>query len=92
LHYYDDIAALVVFPRYAPAEIIDLARVSAYLPAGITRHLIPRRALRINLPLSALSNDTSLTEKNAWLLDWMRQKVASKTARYYQESTFLFDE
>jgi hypothetical protein len=92
LHYYDDIAALVVFPRYAPAEIIDLARVRAYLPAGITRHLIPRRALRINLPLSALSNDNSLTEKNTWLLDWMRQKVASKTVRYYQESTFLFDE
>jgi len=90
--FYDDIAALVVFPRYAPAEIIDLARVGAYLPAGITRHLIPRRALRINLPLTALGNDTSLAEKNAWLLDWMRARVASKAARYYQESTFLFDE
>jgi len=89
---YDDVAALVVFPRFAPAEIIDLARVGACLPAGITRHLIPRRALRINLPLTVLGSDASLPEKNAWLVDWMKQKVASKAARFYAESTFLFDE
>jgi len=89
---YDDVAALVVFPRFAPAEIIDLARIGACLPAGITRHLIPRRALRINLPLALLGSDASLPEKNAWLADWMKQKVASKAARYYAESTFLFDE
>lgn len=92
LPFYDHITALVVFPRFAPAEIIDLARVGARLPAGITRHLIPRRALRINLPLTVLGNGSSLAEKNTWLLDWMKQKVASKTVRYYQESTFLFDE
>ena len=89
---YDDITVLVVFPHYAPAEILDLARVGAYLPAGISRHLIPRRALRINLPLTKLGNGASLDEKNRWLSDWMKQKVASKAARYYQESTFLFDE
>ena len=89
---YDDITVLVVFPHYAPAEILDLARVGAYLPAGISRHLIPRRALRINLPLSMLGGGASLDEKNRWLSDWMKQKVAAKSARYYQESTFLFDE
>ena len=89
---YDDITVLVVFPHYAPAEIVDLARVGAFLPAGISRHLIPRRALRINLPLSMLGSGDSLEEKNRWLSDWMKQKVAAKAARYYQESTFLFDE
>jgi hypothetical protein len=92
LPFYDDVVALIVFPRFAPAEIIDLARVGACLPAGITRHLIPRRALRINLPLTVLGSAASLPEKNVWLVDWMKQKVASKTARYYHESTFLFDE
>ena len=92
LPFHDDVAALVVFPRFAPAEIIDLARVGACLPAGITRHLIPRRALRINLPLTVLSGGASLPEKNAWLVDWLKQKVASKTVRYYHESTLLFDE
>ena len=92
LPFHDDVAALVVFPRFAPAEIIDLARVGACLPAGITRHLIPRRALRINLPLTVLSSGASLPEKNAWLADWLKQKIASKSVRYYHESTFVFDE
>ena len=89
---HEDVAALVVFPRFAPAEIIELARVGACLPAGITRHLIPRRALRINLPLTVLGSGASLPEKNAWLLDWLKQKMAAKTVRFYHESTFLFDE
>ena len=89
---HDDVAALVVFPRFAPAEIMDLARVGARLPAGITRHLIPRRALRINLPLGVLSGGASLSEKNAWLADWLKQKLASKSVRCYHESTLLFDE
>jgi hypothetical protein len=90
--YYDDVTALVVFPRYQPAEIMELARVGARLPAGITRHIIPHRALRINMPLSLLSDDRSLQEKNAWLQDWLKMKIAGKEARFYQESTFLFDE
>jgi len=39
-----------------------------------------------------LRSPASLAEKNLWLADWMKQKVAAKTARFYQESTFLFDE
>jgi hypothetical protein len=92
LPYYDEVTALVVFPRYQPAEIMELARVGARLPAGITRHIIPRRALRINVSLSLLSDDRSLDEKNAWLQDWLKTKIAGKEARFYQESTFLFDE
>lgn len=92
LPYYDEVTALVVFPRYQPAEIMELARVGARLPAGITRHIIPRRALRINMPLSLLSDARSLDEKNEWLQDWLKVKIAGKEARFYQESTFLFDE
>ncbi len=92
LPFYDDVTALVVFPQYQPAEIIELARVGARLPAGITRHVIPRRALRINVPLSMLRDDRSLADKNAWLKNWLKSKAANKEVRYYQESTFLFDE
>jgi hypothetical protein len=92
LPFYDDVTALVVFPQYQPAEIIELARVGARLPAGITRHLIPRRALRINVPLSMLREDRSLAEKNAWLKNWLKSKAVNKEVRYYQESTYLFDE
>jgi hypothetical protein len=92
LPFHDDTTVLVVFPRYDPVEIVDLARVGARLPAGITRHLIPRRALRINVPVSLLREEQSLQAKNAWLADWMKHKIQGKQVRFYQESTFLFDE
>ena len=92
LPYFEDVTVLVVFPRYEPAEIIELTREGARLPAGITRHIIPRRALRVNVPLSLLQNDLTLFEKNRLLKDWLKEKMASKQARLYQESTFLFDE
>ena len=92
LPWHDDITVLVVFPRYEPAEIVDLARVGARLPAGITRHLIPHRALRVNFPLSVLRDDRSDQAKNDWLRDWVKAKIAANEVRSYQESTVLFDE
>lgn len=89
---HEHVTALVVFPRYEPSEIIELARQGAALPTGVTRHVIPGRALRLNFPLSVLLDDRSLDEKNAWLQDWLRAKLAGKEVRYYQESTYLFDE
>jgi len=90
--HYGNVTALVVFPRYEPAEIIELARAGAKLPAGITRHVIPRRALRIYVPLSLMAEDRPLTEKNEWLQQWLKHKLTGKEVRYYQESTWLFDE
>ena len=90
--YYEQVVALIVFPRYEPAEIIELARNDARLPAGITRHVIPRRALRLNIPLTMMAEHKPLEEKNAWLQAWLKQKLANKQVRYYQESTWLFDE
>jgi hypothetical protein len=34
----------------------------------------------------------STEQKNQWLRDWLKQKLAQREIRYYQESTFLFDE
>ncbi|HEY63893.1 MAG TPA: hypothetical protein G4O02_04925 [Caldilineae bacterium] len=90
--YYPDITALVVFPRYRPADIIALAREGAKVPSGITRHIIPNRALRINIPLSVLEADWPLEQKQAWLHDWLMERMAANAIRYYSEPTFLFDE
>lgn len=89
---HDDVTALVVFARHAPAEIVELARIGALLPAGITRHVIPRRALRVDLPIAVLGAPTSLADKQAALDDWMRRKVGARQVRFYRESTFVFDE
>ena len=86
------LSALVVFPRYRPEEIQHLAVNGSKLPMGITRHIIPGRALRINLPLERLESDQPLETKNAWLDEWLKEKMRERHVRYYQEPVFLFDE
>jgi hypothetical protein len=90
--YYPDMVALVVFPRYRPADIIKLVRAGDKVPSGITRHIIPARALRINIPLSILLSDEPLEAKQAWMQGWWRERMAANAVRFYSESTFLFDE
>jgi len=92
LRLYPDLAGVVIFPPYDPFEILSLARDGELLPAGLTRHLIQGRVLRVNYPLSELSSGEHLEEKNAHLRDWLRGKLASKEVRFYGETTFLFDE
>jgi hypothetical protein len=93
LPYYDDVVAMIHFPCYTPADILTLANDGDKLPTGITRHVISRRALRVNLPISLLIDEACTTrQKNEWLAAWIKEKLARRQLRYYQESTFLFDE
>ncbi len=88
-----DATALVVFPHFEPAEILELSRTGERLPAGITRHLVRWRALRLNVPIERLADaQQSLEEKNAWLREWVRDKVGRRQVRLYEEPTVLFDE
>jgi hypothetical protein len=78
----------VVYPSYTKRDIVALAQAHAVLPAGITRHVIPGRALRINAPVDYMP----LEEKQAWLAAWLHEHRAGHGVRYYAEPTFLFDE
>lgn len=90
---HPDTTALVVFPHYEPAEILELAALGDRLPAGITRHLVRWRALRVNVPTEPMADPhRSLDEKNRWLRDWLRAKTSSRQVRFYEEPTVLFDE
>lgn len=90
--YMGEATAVVIFPRVRPADILELTANGARLPAGITRHVIPNRALRLNLPLEVLGEDKPLKEKNAWLAEMIQQKMMAKGIRYYTEPTFMYDE
>lgn len=92
MDYYDEVSGLVVFPAYKPVDILKLAEAGTKVPTGITRHIISNRALRINMPTELLSRDSTLEEKNAWLHEQIKRKLASNEIRLYQESTYLFDE
>ena len=90
--YYPNITALVVFPRLNPSDILTAAREGEKLPGGITRHVIPNRALNINIPLSVLSAGWTLQRKEEWLRQWLMERMAGSAIRYYAESTFSFDD
>jgi hypothetical protein len=89
---YPDASAVVVFPRFQPAEIIDLAQTGVRVPAGITRHVLPVRALRVNYPMHLLREDAPVEHKNARLRDWVGERFRLRQARVYAEPTVLFDE
>jgi hypothetical protein len=90
---HPEVVAIMVFPHFEPAEIVELASSGSRLPAGITRHLIRWRALRVNIPLERLADrDCSVEDKNRWLEGWLRDKLSQREVRFYEEPTVLFDE
>lgn len=90
--YYPGIIALVIFPRLTPSDILMAAREGKKIPSGITRHIIPARALNINISLDVLEAAWTLEHKREWLHEWLMERMASNAIRYYSESTFTFDE
>ena len=90
---YEDGVALVVFPRYKPVDIIAAAKYDAYLPPGVSRHIVHGRALRVNYPIVDLRADhLTLAEKNQQLKQWLQDKLVNRQIRYYAEATYQFDE
>jgi len=90
---YPSAIALVIFPKYAPADIIAAAKYKAFLPPGISRHIIHGRALKLNYPMSLLLNTShTLLEKNQALSTWVQSKMTERSVRYYAEATYQFDE
>ncbi len=89
---YPHFSALVIFPHFTKEEIKRVARSKEKLPAGITRHLIPKRALRFNLPLWILSRNLSIEALNHRLVEMILARTQDGKIRFYSESTFSFDE
>ncbi len=67
-----------------------LVRRGDKVPNGVTRHIIPNRALYVNIPLSVLSADWTLERKREWLHGWLMEQMGTNAIRYYAEPTFLF--
>lgn len=83
--------ALMTFVRYSKRELLSLTQAGGVLPAGITRHIIPGRVLRLNVPLAELRNGTLATQQQ-WFDAWVNERIAGGHARLYSEPTWLFDE
>ncbi|MFH0951611.1 MAG: ParB N-terminal domain-containing protein [Patescibacteria group bacterium] len=85
-------ATLLVFLPFSKKEVVKLVKNNLVLPSGLTRHLIPERVLKLNVPLSILKSNRTLSKKNHWLVKFIENKVNNNQVRLYPESTYIFDE
>ena len=89
---YRNFTALVSFRPFTREDLQELTHWDRRVPSGVTRVLLPKRALRFNLQLEMLRAGLSLEEKETWLQETILEKVADKSIRFYREPTFFFDE
>lgn len=89
---YAQFCALIVFRKLMKEELVEVTNHSMRIPSGITRIILPKRALRINVPLDILRFDVSTEQKNYWLQNRINEQIRDKSIRFYHEPTFLFDE
>jgi hypothetical protein len=89
---YAHLSALVLFRRFTKQDLLRLCENGDLLPSGVTRIMLPKRALRFNLSLDLLRSDSSLKAKNDRLEESIQKKISGKTIRFYREPTFHFDD
>jgi hypothetical protein len=90
--HYPEFTALVCFRAFTKEELIQTAEHKKKLPCGVTRILLPKRALRLNVPLDILRFNSPVSQKNHWLQQRLKLQVKNKSIRFYYEPTFVFDE
>jgi len=89
---FDDWAALVELPTLSVDDVMRAALSDDLLPAGITRFLIPGRALRLNFDLSILEEEGSTAEKQERLDELIEQRSREGRVRRYDETVFIYDD
>lgn len=89
---YPEFCSVISFRKITKEELIRIVENGKKLPSGVTRIILPKRALRLNVPLDILRFEAPVEEKNHWLQKRINQQVKDKSIRFYFEPTFLFDE
>jgi len=90
--HYPDFCAVVCFQKITKEELVRVVKNKMKLPSGVTRIILPKRALRLNVPLDILRFQAPVAEKNHWLQQRINLQVKDKSIRFYYEPTFMFDE
>ncbi len=89
---YRRFSSLISFRPFTLEDLQELTHWDRRVPSGVTRILLPKRALRFNIQLEMLRAGLSVEEKESWLQQTILERVADKSIRFYREPTFFFDE
>ena len=75
----------VAFPTFSPQQVVTLVDRGVLLPAGLTRHVVYRRKLNVNLPLSYLSMPIEKANEE------LQKFLQHRTVRLYEEPIIYFE-
>lgn len=84
---HDATNTLIVFPTFTRHQIVKVVKKGKLFPAGISRHIIKRRCLNVNLPISLFADIKSIRVQN----DKLEEYLASHNFRIYEEPTIYFE-
>jgi hypothetical protein len=89
---YPDWAAVVQFPALTVEDVMKAAMNDDPLPAGMTRFIVPDRALRLNVELSLLRGPGSELEKQELLDRLLEERARAGRIRRYEEPVVILDD
>jgi hypothetical protein len=89
---FSDWATIIEFPTLTVDDVMKAALGNDLLPAGITRFVVPERALRLNVPLELLDSGRSVPEKQLALDNLLEERGRAGRIRRYEEPVFILDE
>ena len=89
---FPDWSAMVEFPILTLEDVMKAAITEDLLPAGITRFVVDKRALRLNVPIDMLATTEPIEAKQQALDDMISQRARDGRVRRYEETIFILDE
>jgi hypothetical protein len=81
------VTMMLVFPTFTRHQVIKMVEKGGLFPAGLTRHIIGRRCLNVNLSLKVLDNKNSLEKQNQLLEADLRKR----SYRIFEEHVVYFE-
>jgi hypothetical protein len=84
---HTDTNMIISFPIFTRHQIIDIVRKNGIFPTGVSRHIIKRRCLNLNIPLEFFRQKKSIEALNAQL----EKRLQKRGFRVYEEQTIFFE-
>ena len=78
---------MIVFPTFTRHQIVETVRKGQIFPAGVTRHIVKRRCLSVNVPLGLFDNKKTLKDQN----EQLEKLLSARSYRVYEEPTVFFE-
>lgn len=78
---------LIVFPTFTRHQIVEMVQGKCLFPPGVTRHIIRRRCLEVNAPLSLFDEKKTVATQN----EELKKLLSERSFRIYEEPTIYFE-